>query len=197
VAHHISVIGVLTTGARRVLHRDPAAADEALRTVADTSRTTLREMRRLLDVLRADSEPDPDPTPLPGPAGIEALVEQVREAGLPVRLEVLGTPVPMGAGVALSVHRIVQEALTNTLRHAAGATAVVRLRFDAAGLTLHVSDTGPGPPAEATGAGVGHGLVGMRERVALYGGSLRTGGAPGGGFAVDATIPRDQLGGAV
>jgi signal transduction histidine kinase len=194
VAHHISVIGVLATGARRVLHRDPAAADEALETIAGTSRTTLREMRRLLDVLRSDTEPDAQLAPQPGLAGIQTLVEQVREAGLPVRLEVHGTPVPMETGVALTVYRIVQEALTNTLKHAGAATALVRLCFGDGGLRLHVSDTGQGPPAQATGAGVGHGLVGMRERVALYGGTLSTGAGVGGGFTVDATIPGDQLG---
>jgi signal transduction histidine kinase len=193
VAHHISVIGVLSAGARRVLHRDPAAAAEAMATITDTSRTTLREMRRLLDVLRSDCEPDVQLTPEPGLSGIETLIRQVREADLPVSLEVQGTPVPMETGVALTVYRVVQEALTNTMKHAGPATARVRLRFDAEGLSLHVSDTGHGPPS-STGTGVGHGLVGMRERIGLYGGTLRTGAATGGGFAVDATIPRDQLG---
>jgi signal transduction histidine kinase len=94
VAHHVSVMGVLATGARRVLRRDPDAADEALTTIEGTSRTTLREMRRLLDVLRTEADPSADLTPQPGLAGIEALVEQVHEAGLPVRLEVVGTPAP-------------------------------------------------------------------------------------------------------
>ena len=193
VAHHISVIGVLSTGARRVLRRDPDAADEALGTIADTSRTTLREMRRLLDVLRTDEEPDAELAPQPGLAGIEALVEQVRDAGLPVTWEVSGEPVGLEAGVALTVYRIVQEALTNTLKHAGTATACVRLCFDAQGLEVEVHDDGRGPLPHS-GAGVGHGLVGMRERVALYGGTLHTGHRPGGGFAVQARIPADQLG---
>jgi signal transduction histidine kinase len=193
VAHHISVIGVLATGARRVLRRRPDDADEALETIADTSRTTLREMRRLLDVLRADDDPDAQLTPQPGLAGIEALVEQVREAGLATRLQVEGAPVPLEAGVALTVYRIVQEALTNALKHAAAAQATVRLCFDAGGLTVQVSDDGRGPSSHS-GAGVGHGLVGMRERVALYGGTLSTGHRPGGGFMVDARLPSDQLG---
>jgi signal transduction histidine kinase len=193
VAHHVSVISVLATGARRVLHRDPDAADEALGTIADTSRTTLREMRRLLDVLRTDEEADAELAPQPGLAGIEALVDQVREAGLPVRLTVDGDPVPLETGVALTVYRIVQEALTNALKHAGTAVATVRLCFDAGGLTVQVTDNGRGPVPHY-GDGVGHGLVGMRERVALYGGTLSTGPRAGGGFTVDATIPMDQLG---
>jgi signal transduction histidine kinase len=193
VAHHISVIGVLSTGARRVLRKDPDAAEDALATIADTSRATLREMRRLLDVLRTDEEPDADLAPQPGLAAIEALVEQVRDAGLPVRWEVAGEPVTLEAGVALAVFRIVQEALTNTLKHAGEASASVCLRFDAAGLEVEVCDDGRGPLFHS-GAGVGHGLVGMRERVALYGGTLHTGHRQGGGFAVHARFPAEQLG---
>ncbi len=193
VAHHVSVIGVLATGARRVLGRDPDSADEALHTIEDTSRTTLREMRRLLDVLRTDSEqPDADLVPQPGLAGIENLVEQVREAGLPVRLRVEGEPVPLDEGVALTVYRIVQEALTNTLKHAGVATATVLLRFERDARVVEVGDNGRGMPARQE-PGVGHGLVGMQERIALYGGSLRTGPRSGGGFNVRATIPADQL----
>ncbi|GAA0807033.1 sensor histidine kinase [Spirilliplanes yamanashiensis] len=192
VAHHMSVIGVLATGARRVLDRDPAAADEALHTIEDTSRSTLREMRRLLSVLRTDEEPGADLTPQPGLAGIEQLVEQVREAGLPVRLSVDGPPVDLDQGVALTVYRIVQEALTNTLKHAGVAVASVELRFRPDGLTVEVGDNGRGP-VKGADRGVGHGLVGMRERIALYGGSLRTGPRPGGGYCVHATIPADQL----
>ena len=193
VAHHMSVIGVLATGARRVLHRDPDAADEALHTIEDTSRSTLREMRRLLSVLRTDAEePGADLTPQPGLAGIEALIDQVREAGLPVKLSIEGEPVALDSGVALTVYRIVQEALTNTLKHAGVATARVVLGFGPGGLTVEVGDTGRGP-APGSDRGVGHGLVGMRERIALYGGSLRTGPRAGGGFCVHATIPADQL----
>ncbi|MFC4147728.1 sensor histidine kinase [Micromonospora mangrovi] len=192
VAHHVSVMGVLATGARRVLRRDPDAADGAIATIEDTSRATLRELRRLLDVLRTEAEPAADLAPQPGLAGIESLVEQVREAGLPVALQVDGTPGPMEQGVALTVYRIVQEALTNALKHAGTATASVRLGFADGDVTVVVDDTGRGPaPAPDR---VGHGLVGMRERVALYGGSLRTGARPGGGFRVSARIPVEPLG---
>ncbi|WP_422769449.1 sensor histidine kinase [Plantactinospora sp. WMMC1484] len=192
VAHHVSVMGVLATGARRVLHRDPAATDGALGSIEETSRTTLRELRRLLDVLRTDTEPAAELAPQPGLAGIEALVEQVREAGLPVTLRVDGTPGPLDPGVALTVFRIVQEALTNTLKHAGTATAQVRLSFGIYWLIVEISDTGRGPPPES--GRVGHGLVGMRERMALYGGTLRTGPRPGGGYRVYAKMPMEQLG---
>ena len=191
VAHHVSVMGVLATGARRVLPKDPGATDEALGTIEDTSRTTLREMRRLLDVLRTDAEPA-DLTPQPGLAGIEALVEQVCEAGLPVTLTVDGVPSTLDPGVALTIFRIVQEALTNALKHAGEATAQVRLAFGVYWLIVEIFDTGRGP-APPDGH-VGHGLVGMRERVALYGGTLRTGPRPGGGYRVYAKIPMEQLG---
>ncbi|MEV0732430.1 sensor histidine kinase [Polymorphospora sp. NPDC050346] len=191
VAHHVSVMGVLATGARRVLRRNPDTADEALGTIEETSRTTLREMRRLLDVLRTD-EPVADLSPQPGLAGIEALLEQVRDAGLPVALRVDGAPAPLDPGVALTIFRIVQEALTNTLKHAGAATAQVRLSFGIDWLVVEVFDTGRGP--SLTPARLGHGLVGMRERVALYGGSLRTGPRPGGGFRVYAKIPMEHLG---
>ncbi|MFV2011769.1 MULTISPECIES: sensor histidine kinase [unclassified Micromonospora] len=195
VAHHVSVMGVLATGARRVLHRDPAAADEALGTIADTSRSTLREMRRLLDVLRTDAEPaDAELTPQPGLGGIESLVEQIREAGLPVTLRIDGVPGDLDPGVTLTLYRIVQEALTNALKHAGAATAEVRLSFGVYWLIVEVFDTGRGPGPDH--GRVGHGLVGMRERVALYGGTLRTGPRPGGGFRIYAKLPMEQLGAA-
>jgi signal transduction histidine kinase len=193
VAHHVSVMGVLATGARRVLRRDPDVADEALGTIEHTSRTTLREMRRLLDVLRTDAEPAAaDLTPQPGLAGIEVLVEQICEAGLPVSLRVDGVPGPLDPGVALTIFRIVQEALTNALKHAGTATAQVRLSFGVYWLIVEIFDTGRGPVPDATHSG--HGLVGMRERVVLYGGTLRTGPRPGGGFRVYAKLPMEQLG---
>ncbi|MFU8871472.1 sensor histidine kinase [Micromonospora sp. SL4-19] len=192
VAHHVSVMGVLATGARRVLRRDPDAADEAMATVEETGRATLRELRRLLDVLRTDAEPAAELAPQPGLTGIEALVEQVREAGLPVTLRVDGAPGPMEEGVALTVYRIVQEALTNALKHAGAATALVRLTVTDDFLAVEVTDTGrgPGPAADR----IGHGLVGMRERVALYGGILRTGPRTGGGFRVYARLPLESAG---
>jgi signal transduction histidine kinase len=193
VAHHVSVMGVLATGSRRTLHRDPAAADEALATIEETGRTALRELRRLLDVLRTDQEPADDLTPQPGLAHLPALVEQVREAGLPVTLRMDGEPGALDPGVALTIYRIVQEALTNALKHAGSATAEVRLDIGTYWLTLEICDTGRGP--RLSSGPIGHGLLGMRERVMLYGGSLRTGPRPGGGFRVSARLPVDALDG--
>jgi signal transduction histidine kinase len=189
VAHHVSVMGVLATGARRTLRRDPDAADEALRTIEDTGRASLREMRRLLDVLRADDEQGSDEPapPAPGVAGLESLAEQVREAGLPVDLTVTGTATPLEPGLDLTVFRVVQEALTNTLKHADAAHAKVSLEFAVDGVRITVTDDGHGPVPG--GDHLGHGLVGMRERVALYGGTLRTGARSGGGFRVYARLP--------
>ncbi|GGM66324.1 hypothetical protein GCM10011608_59520 [Micromonospora sonchi] len=191
VAHHVSVMGVLATGVRRVLRRDPDAADEAIGTIEETSRATLRELRRLLDVLRTEAEPAAELTPQPGLAGIEALAEQVREAGLPVTLTVAGTPGPLEEGEALTVYRIVQEALTNALKHAGTATAQVRVSFADNAVEVEVTDTGRGPLPDTDR--VGHGLVGMRERVGLYGGVLRTGPRAGGGYRVYARIPIEPL----
>jgi signal transduction histidine kinase len=198
VAHHVSVMGVLATGSRRVLRKDPDTADEALATIEKTSRTALREMRRLLDVLRTEPEPVDPLAPQPGLAGLAGLVEQVREAGLTVTLHTPGgmTAAALEPGVALTVYRIVQEALTNVIKHGGPlALAEVRLEFDRHWLTLEVYDTGLGPAAVLGRAdGVGHGLLGMRERVALFGGTLRTGPRPGGGFRVYARIPLDESG---
>ncbi|MGC9669938.1 sensor histidine kinase [Planosporangium sp. 12N6] len=193
VAHHVAVMGVLATGSRRALHRDPAAADEALATIEETGRTALREMRRLLDVLRTDQEPAGELAPPPGLAHLAGLVEQVREAGLPVTLRVDGDAGALDPAVALTVYRIVQEALTNALKHAGSATAEVRLDIGMYWLTLEVCDTGRGP--RPGGGPVGHGLLGMRERVTLYGGTIRTGPRPGGGFRVSARIPVEALDG--
>lgn len=190
VAHHVSVMGVLATGARRTLRRDPDAADEALKTIEDTGRASLREMRRLVDVLRADDERAPEePPPAAGVDGLEQLAEQVREAGLAVDLTVVGAAPRLDPGLDLTVFRVVQEALTNTLKHAAATHAAVALDFAADGVRITVTDDGHGPvPGDA---GLGHGLVGMRERVALYGGTLRTGARSGGGFRVYARLPFD------
>lgn len=186
VAHHVSVISVMATGARRVLNHDPDAADQALSTIEQTSRTTLRELRRLLFLLRVETESDVQLTPQPGLEGIRSLIDQVREAGLPTSLRVDGEPSMLDPGVALTAYRIVQEALTNTLKHAGQATAEVRMKFEPGLLTIEVFDTGDGPQTAST---AGHGLLGMRERVSVYGGTLRTGPRPGGGYRVYAKIP--------
>ncbi|WP_018350777.1 sensor histidine kinase [Longispora albida] len=191
VAHHVSVMGILATGARRSMSANPGAADAALATIEETGRTTLRELRRLLNILRADDD-QPDLAPQPGLTGVESLVEQLREAGLRIELVVEGEPYDLDPGVALTIFRIVQEALTNTLKHAGQASSEVRLGFGPQELTVEVLDDGRGPGVAPNQSG--HGLVGIRERVALYGGQLRLGPRPGGGFRVAATIPVDRPG---
>jgi signal transduction histidine kinase len=190
VAHHVSVMGVMATGARRALTRDPASADEALATIESTGRATLREMRRLLDVLRRDDETDAAFQPQPGVEGLRALAEQVREAGLTVRLTVAGTPRPLDPGIDLTIYRIVQEGLTNALKHAGPASAQVSIAFHPDRIVLTVDDDGAGESAVPSGRS-GHGLVGMRERVALYGGSLRAGPRGSQGYSLAADIPLD------
>lgn len=188
VAHHISVIGVLASGARRTLERDPAATDEALATIEQTGRGVLREMRRLLNLLRSDdTDPEPDASPQPGLAAIAGLVEQFRETGLSVTYLAQGRLDDVDPGVAVTGYRLVQEALTNTLKHANAPSVEVRIVLDEANLALEISDTGRGPSLERESSGLG--LIGMRERIGFYGGSLRVGPRPGGGFRVRANIP--------
>jgi signal transduction histidine kinase len=193
VAHSISVMVVQAGGARRILERDPQRAAEAAARIEQTGRDALAEMRRLLGVLRPE-ERRPEREPQPGMAGLEALVERARGAGLPVALRVDGERPDVSQGLDLAAYRIVQEALTNALRHAGGAPAEVLVRYGPDVIELEVADRGRGPAGPpATGGGddrlVGHGLVGMRERAQLYGGELHAGPRAGGGFAVRARLP--------
>ena len=186
VAHSISVIAVQTGTLRRRLSHDRPDDAEELGQVERTARETLAEMRRLLGLLRTDDHALAL-TPQPDLAPVERLAEQVRRAGLPVELAVEGDPRPLPPGVDLAAYRIVQEALTNAVKHAGPARARVAVRYLPRELELEITDDGSGP--RATGDGTGHGLVGMRERVALYGGSLDTGPVNGRGFAVRARLP--------
>lgn len=185
VAHHVSMI-VLQAGAER--HALSASANgtrDVLGTIEQTGRSALIEMRRLLQMLRED-EADPL-APQPGLADLPVLVSQVREAGLDVALEVDGEQRELPVGLELSAYRIVQEALTNALKHAGDAAASVRVRYGEDAIELEVIDDGAGNgSAERVG---GHGLVGMRERVALYGGKLETRRRDEGGYLVRAQLP--------
>jgi signal transduction histidine kinase len=190
VAHNVSVMVVQAGAARRVLDSSPEQVRESLGAIEATGRQALNEMRRLLGVLRDDEDEASELTPQPGVAAIEGLIEQVREAGLSVELEVDGQPRPLSTGVDLSAYRIVQEALTNTLKHGGQATARVVLRYRPADFEVEVVDDGRGAGADrGNGRPVGHGLVGMRERVSLFGGELKTGPRPGGGYVVRARLP--------
>jgi signal transduction histidine kinase len=188
VAHAISVIVLQARGARRSLATDPDETREALDMIEETGTDALAEMRRLLGMLRTQDE-DIALAPRPSLRYVDALAAQVREAGLPVDLSVEGEPIELPPGVDLSAYRIVQEALTNALKHAGPATARVIVRYGEDDLELEIADTGPG---EAASDGEGHGLVGMRERVSLYGGRLQVGPRHGGGFAVRARLPLDS-----
>jgi signal transduction histidine kinase len=186
VAHHVSVMIVQAAAARRVLASDPELAGEALSAIEQTGRMAMTEMRNIVGVLRTDSRAELGPQP--GVQDLPALVEQMREAGLPTRLLVEGEPRPLPAGVDLAAYRLVQEGLTNSLRHAgAGAEAVVTVRHKPRELDVRVEDDGAGASEMAMRSG--HGLVGIRERVALYGGILSIGPLPGGGFEVRARFP--------
>jgi signal transduction histidine kinase len=193
VAHHMSVMVVQAGAARAVGERDPAAAAEALRQIEASGRTGLAEMRRLLEVLKSGEEGD-GRAPQPGLAQLNDLIEGMRATGMLVEAEVAGPPRPLPPGVDLSAYRIVQEALTNSLKHAGGASAHVLVRYETDAVELEVVDDGPGPPpSDANGAAAGHGLIGMRERVQLFGGELDAGSRAGGGFRVWARLPAETV----
>jgi signal transduction histidine kinase len=219
VAHSVSVMVVQAGAARRTLATSPGQATTALGQIESTGRQALVEMRRLLGLLR-DGDGDRDDAalaPQPGLAHLESLAEAAREAGLPVEVEVEGEPRPLPAGVDLSAYRIVQEALTNSLKHAGRARARVRVCYGREALEVQVLDDGTGLPVQARdggaglavvrlrpggllevtdpvapAAGGGNGLIGMRERVAMFGGSLEAGPRPGGGYRVAARLPLDS-----
>jgi len=189
VAHHMSVMVVQAGAARAVGATDPAATAEALRQIEASGRTGLAEMRRLLEVLKAEEDGN-GRAPQPGLARLGELLDAMRASGLPVEAVVEATPRALSPGVDLSAYRIVQEALTNSLRHAGGASARVVVRYEPDALELEIADDGPGPPQDP-GASGGHGLIGMRERVQLFGGELEAGPRQGGGFLVRARLPSE------
>lgn len=187
IAHSVSVMTVQAGAARVLLDEDrPERARESLLAVEETGRQALGEMRRLLGILRGDDH-DTRLAPQPGIAAIEGLAEQIRAAGLPVDVVVDGEPRPLPPGADLAAYRVVQEALTNALKHAGAARAEVSIRYGRTALELTVTNDGR---ARRNGR-VGHGLVGMRERVALYGGEFSAAPRPGGGYAVRASLPMD------
>jgi signal transduction histidine kinase len=189
VAHNVSMIVVQAGAAARVLHGEQPDVRNALEVIAASGRETVDEMRTLLGVLRSDDGPAAL-KPQPGLADLEQLVSGVREAGLPVTLRIEGAPRPLPPTLDLSAFRIVQEALTNTLRHAGPARAEVTVRYEDGLVTLEIADTGHGPDGgPITGRGTGHGLVGMRERAAMLGGELEAARADSGGFTVRARLP--------
>ncbi|MEU1372142.1 sensor histidine kinase [Streptomyces triculaminicus] len=189
VAHHITTMQLMAGGARANLDGDPEVVREALVTLEGSGRMALREMRQLLDVLRAGDEAEEAPTaPQPGVGDLERLVAESCRAGLPTALEVRGEERPLPPSVGLTVFRVVQEALTNARKYAGEARASVRLTYEPDGVAVEVSDDGAGV-STAFGSGSGYGLVGMRERAVLHGGTLEAGPLDQGGFRVSARLP--------
>ncbi|MEV0255928.1 sensor histidine kinase [Streptomyces sp. NPDC050732] len=196
VAHHMSVISVQAGLATFVFGSDPATARAALGTISGTSGEALEELRRMLRVLRAgDGEEagDAPAAPMPGLARLDEMVERVRAGGAPVALRVTGTPRPVAPGVELCAYRVVQEALTNVLKHARGAAVTVELVYERKHIEVSVVNDGTGEGEgvnqDRVRTGSGHGLIGMRERAKLYGGAISIGPLSEGGFAVRLTLP--------
>jgi signal transduction histidine kinase len=187
VAHTMATINVQAGVAAHVLTARPEAVAESLQVIKTASKDGLRELRAILNVLRQADDTDPT-QPAPGTAQLETLITGARQAGLDTTLTVAGEPVPLPAAVDLAAYRIVQESLTNAIRHAGPATAAVSLGYRRNELRIDVTDTGRGPALAASSNG-GHGLAGMRERATTVGGTLEAGPGPAGGFRVAARLP--------
>jgi signal transduction histidine kinase len=179
VAHNLSVVAIQAAGAQGLVDRDPQRAAQAARLIQEVAGEALAELGRLT----GEREPQP------GLTDIGSLAQRARDGGLPVELQIEGDPRPLPAGVDLAAFRIVQEALANTSKHAGGASAQVVVRYAPRAVELEIEDDGRGPNGSSPRPGSGHGLIGMRERVALYGGTLEVGGRVSGGFAVRARLP--------
>ena len=191
VAHHVSMMVVQAEAGASVVPAEDTRAQGAFDNIAATGRTALTELRRLLAAWREGSTPAEPVEPQPGLDRLDELVARVRDAGVDVDVAIEGTRRTLSPGVDLSAYRIVQEALTNVVKHAAGARARVLVRYGAHNLEIAVRDDGQGSSNGDAGH-VGHGLTGIRERVALFGGDVTTGPAAGGGFEVTARIPLDS-----
>jgi signal transduction histidine kinase len=192
VAHSLSVMTIRAGVGRRVIDVRPAEARDALRAVEVAGRGALDELRRILDLLRDDDTQQPGRAPAPGIDDLPGLVKEMRAAGIPVDLSVTGDPGRLPPAVGLSAYRIIQEALTNVVKHAGQARAAVRVRIGAGLVRVVVTDDGPGRACrdgEPVGAAFGHGIIGMRERAAALGGTLTAGPRAEQGFEVIASLP--------
>ncbi|MFJ6895078.1 sensor histidine kinase [Streptomyces hokutonensis] len=209
VTHNVSVMVIQAGAARKIMDKSPDRAREALLAVEAGGRAAMGELRDVMGLLRMDLRTETDAgaeqgferagaepeslAPQPGLDRLEALAGRMRGAGVPVELTVSGTPRPLSPGVELAAYRVVQEALTNTVKHASGADARVQVSYGEDELHVEVTDTG-GRPGSAAATGNGRGLIGLRERLSVYGGTLRTGPRPLGGYRVQARIPLLPLG---
>jgi signal transduction histidine kinase len=189
VAHAVSVMVVQADGAAYAVHSQPDLAERAVKTISSTGREALTELRRLLGVLRSEQTAS-ERTPQPGTQSLSELAERVRAVGLPVRLDIVGNVDDLPAGVGLGIYRIVQEALTNSLKHAGpGSSAVVRVARTGDRVGLSIVDNGHRAASALAGMSGGNGLIGMRERALVFGGTLEAGPRPGGGWEVSASLP--------
>ena len=188
VAHDVSVIVIQAGAARAVQESKPEAAAQALGLIETTARDTLVQLNRLLGVLRASNGAKPDRSPQPGIDQLPGLVEELRAAGLEVDARIEGVAAPLPPALDLSAYRILQEATTNVLKHARAHRVDIRVHYSASMLALDVRDNGAGNGTDSASSS-GHGLIGMRERVALFGGQLHAGRDPAGGFSVHARLP--------
>jgi signal transduction histidine kinase len=191
VAHHLSMIAVQSEAARLTSPRLSADARKRFEAIAETAREALTETRRLLGVLREDVDGEAERAPQPGLDELAALVDRARDAGVNVRLILQGKVVPLPPGIDLAAYRIVQEALTNARRHAPGADVDVEVTYVEGSVQLRIRDHGPGPPEDLQ---AGHGMIGMRDRAAIAGGTITFGKADGDGFVVDVALPTDGEG---
>jgi len=190
VGHALNLIVIQSGGAQRVFQSKPELARDSLASIESTGRQALTDMERMLGILRGTEEADEALSPQPGLSQIESLAARVSEAGLPVEVTIEGTPVALPSSVDLSAYRIIQEALTNALKHAGPAHASVKIRYGPDSLELEITDDGRGASGEGAGSRQGgRGLIGMRERVGLFGGELSVGPRPGGGFRVHVRLP--------
>jgi signal transduction histidine kinase len=190
VSHSLAMIAMQSGGARAIMRRNPARAEASLESIEHAARDGLTEMRRLLGLIGHDSE-EAELSPQPGIDQLEALVERSRGAGLAVSLEFEGDPRPAPAAVDLSAYRIVQEALTNAAKHSGRCTVRVEVRWQPTNVELEITNDGTGKAAGG-GEPTGHGLVGMRERVALVGGEVEAGPRRDGSYRVRARLPLES-----
>ncbi len=189
VSHSMSVMVVQASAAQRVLDSNPEAAKEALAAVEATGRESLVEMRRMLGVLR-DAHTETELTPQPEITNFEVLSQHCRDSGIPTEVTVIGDEISLSPGLRLASYRVIQEALTNVIKHAGRATLVnVKVEYGTSSLVISVADNGLGAATALTSDGAGHGIIGMRERVALYDGTFSAGPLDGGGYIVNATFP--------
>jgi signal transduction histidine kinase len=195
VTHNISVMVVQAGAARKVMESAPTKAHDALLAVESGGRAAMTELRHTMGLLTMNSD-DPDLsvekdlTPAPGMRQVDALAARVRDTGVPVELTVTGRPVPLSAGMDLAVYRVVQEALTNTMKHAVGSQVRIAIDYGPATLQVEVTDTG-GSSAPSPRTGTSRGLIGLQERIAVYGGTFEAGFLPSGGYRVRGVIPTE------